>query len=56
MLLLGCTLLSPWFPEQEAQQVQNEHGGLHKCAEKGLVVLLLHKHILTHKRKHFSDT
>lgn len=43
--------LPPWPPQQEPQQIQDEHGGLGERAEKGLVVLLTLEDVLQKKKK-----
>lgn len=39
-------LLPPWPPQQEAQQVQHEHGRLGEGAEEGLVIVLSLENVL----------
>lgn len=39
-------LLPPGPPQQEAQQIQDKHGGLGECAEEGFVVLLPSENVL----------
>lgn len=40
------TSLPPWAPQQEAEQVENKHGGSGEGAEEGFVVVLLLEDVL----------